>query len=235
MICGIAVVIPAADEQDRLGSCLHALATARSRLAGRRRDLIIRVVVVLDACTDASASIVATARDVEAVRVEHRSVGRARAAGADQVLRGIAHPGSWWLASTDADSRVPVHWLTDMVELADGGADLVVGTVAPEAGLPPAALAAWSARHSLVDGHRHVHGANLGVRGSSYAALGGWSPLASGEDVDLVARAEQLRGIRIVRTARVPVRTSARLRGRVPHGFATYLDALATQADGLAS
>ena len=39
------------------------------------------------------------------------------------------------------------------------------------------------------EGHRHVHGANLGICSRSYGELGGFAPLDSGEDVDLVSRA----------------------------------------------
>jgi cellulose synthase/poly-beta-1,6-N-acetylglucosamine synthase-like glycosyltransferase len=80
----------------------------------------------------------------------------------------------------------------------------------------------WIAHHLRADGHRHVHGANLGIRASALAGLGGWSPLVSGEDVELAARARDA-GLVIRRSGAAPVVTSARLDGRAPDGFAAYL------------
>ena len=39
----------------------------------------------------------------------------------------VPEPGSLWLANTDADSVVPWNWLIHQVDLADAGADLVLG------------------------------------------------------------------------------------------------------------
>jgi hypothetical protein len=113
-----------------------------------------------------------------------------------------------------------------MVEHANGGADLVLGTVVPGRGLPVAVEHAWFSAHSRSDGHPHVHGANLGIRASTYLILGGWQALATGEDVDLVSRASRSDAVRLKRTATSPVRTSSRHHGRAPHGFAGYLGGL---------
>jgi GT2 family glycosyltransferase len=136
--------------------------------------------------------------------------------------RGVAAQDIW-LAVTDADSVVPPNWLTAALALADAEtADLVVGTVLPGPELTPVARDAWLAVHDLRDGHRHVHGANLGVRASSLDALGGWAPLSTGEDVDLVRRAD-LAAMTVVRTGAIAVHTSARLQSRITLGFAGYL------------
>jgi len=79
-----------------------------------------------------------------------------------------------WLANTDADSVVPRDWLIRMVDAADAGVQVVLGTVAPDVELPQTLRAAWIARHQLHDGHPHIHGANLGIRADTYLALGGW-------------------------------------------------------------
>ena len=68
------------------------------------------------------------------------------------------------VVSTDADTVVPSRWLVRHVMWAERGADLVVGTAEPVGVARGEALAAWHARHQLVEGHTHVHGANLGVR-----------------------------------------------------------------------
>jgi hypothetical protein len=135
-----------------------------------------------------------------------------------------------WLANTDADSEVPVNRQPSMVTEARLGAHVVLGTVTPCPGLGQAARAEWASRHHLRDGHPHVHGANFGIRGDAYLALGGWQPLVTGEDADLARRAARTGHLRICRTASIPVVTSVRRDGRAPCGFSSYLRALGTAA-----
>ena len=100
----------------------------------------------------------------------------------------------------------------------------MLGTVVPAAGLHANVRSAWLGRHRLREGHGHVHGANLGIRGSTYVSLGGWASLATGEDVALARRASQAGHVRVARTATIPVRTSSRLVGRTNgDGFAGFL------------
>ena len=223
MITAVTVVVPARDEQDEIGGCLDSLAAARAELL-RRRGIPSEVVVVLDRCQDATDEIAAGRPGVGLRTSDAGVVGAARRTGAD----GLPTHSGHWLASTDADCRVPVDWLTRMVAHADAGADLVLGTVRPSAsGLPQAVRQAWFDAHHLGDGHRHVHAANLGIRASCYAAIGGWAPLATHEDVDLVTRAELVAGVHVLRCGDVVVETSSRTRGRAPNGFAGYLGQLA--------
>jgi hypothetical protein len=173
---------------------------------------------VLDACQDATGMIAARFGGVRTMAIAARSVGAARRAGARAAL--AAGPAAeLWLASTDADSEVPPYWLTAMAAEARRGADLA-----------PDVRAEWLARHRLRDGHPHVHGANLGIRGDAYLALGGWRPLVTGEDADLAGHAARARYLRITRTASIPVVTSARPAGRAPGGFSSYLRALGPEA-----
>ena len=72
------------------------------------------------------------------------------------------------------------------------------------------ALAAWHARHQLVEGHAHVHGANLGIRADRWRAVGGFGQRTVGEDVDLVERVRAVTG-RWVATDTTRVLTSGRL------------------------
>ncbi len=228
MIGLVGVIVPAADEQDTIAACLAALDAARRHLhrtAGR--PIGVRVVVVLDACTDSTADIVAAHRDVEAVTTTARRVGITRAAGAAHLLREAPVPAAeTWLAHTDADSVVPPDWLSVAVEEADRGADLLLGTVRPGPGLSAASERAWHGRHVRRNDHPHVHGTNLGIRASAYLALGGWPAVATGEDVLLVGRAGAAGHLRVRRTAAIPVRTSTRRVGRAPHGFSSYLRGL---------
>lgn len=230
MIRRVAVIIPAADEEERIGRCLRSVAAARRRLCDSGADVDVDTVIVLDRCRDATGE-VARAFGVQTVAVGARNVGVARWTGARSALDRAGPAGQLWLASTDADSEVPVDWLTSMLAEARRGAHLVLGTVLPGTHLGPVDRASWLSRHHLDDGHPHVHGANLGIRGDVYLDLGGWRPLVSGEDMDLAGRAA-LAGPRIARTAAIPVVTSARWTGRAPCGFSSYLRALGPPLPG---
>ncbi|HEY7010632.1 MAG TPA: glycosyltransferase family 2 protein [Jatrophihabitantaceae bacterium] len=230
MIAEVGVVIPVADEEERLPACLDALDVARACV---NRGLTVRVVVVLDGCTDRSEAIARARKDIDVLTVRLGRVGAVRAAGVRRVLHDAA-PQQLWIANTDADSTVPADWLSGMVALAEadadgdinGGADVVLGTVVPGPGLADAMHRRWHAQHTLRDGHRHVHGANFGIRADAYLAARGWPDVSSGEDELLAARALAT-GARIVRTGALPVTTSTRLIGRAPRGFSSYLRGLA--------
>lgn len=220
----VLVAIPARNEADVLASCLKAVRQACEQLQ-RERPVTVQTVVALDHCTDSSETIARRA-GVTCVIPIRRGVGAARRAA---VLAGLAvgtDTARVWIANTDADTRAPQHWLARQIALADAGHDLVLGTVEPE-GLPAPLMASWSARHDLAEGHSHVHGANLGIRGSTYEEIGGFANLRLHEDADLVSRARS-RGARVIATDVVRVRTSGRRRGRAVGGFADYLAALDT-------
>lgn len=223
MITRVAVVVPAADEQDAVAACLHSLAVARRELHRVVPSVRTRVLVVLDGCRDATAAVVAHFGDVETLACGARSAGAARRLGAAAVLARDRPAREVWIAATDADCVVPPDWLLRQFEAARRGAQLVLGTVQPGPGLPAPVERAWRAAHSGRDGHPHVHGANLGIAAPTYLALGGWRPLATGEDADLVARARAAGHVRIHRLGGLPVVTSSRLHGRAPGGFAAYL------------
>lgn len=221
-IRAVGVVVPVHDEQDLLRSCLESLAAAVE--VARGRGLRVEVFVVLDACRDASASIAAQ-YEVSVVTVEARSVGVARAAGVDTAFArlGDIPAEDVWLAHTDADSTVPPNWVVHQTGLADYGADVVVGTVRPDfADLDPAQVRAWLATHSPGVANGHVHGANLGIRGSVYAAAGGFPAAPAHEDVQLV-EAARAAGARVVASAGACVQTSGRQVGRAPDGYARHL------------
>ncbi|MFL6055479.1 MAG: glycosyltransferase [Actinoallomurus sp.] len=203
MIAG--VVVPAHNEERLLSACLRALGD-------------VMVVVVADACTDRTAE-VARRRGAAVVEIEARNVGVARAAGVAELLRR----GASWVATTDADTLVPPGWLDTQLRHAAGGWEAVVGTVtvADWTGHPPHRLAAY-ARHYAAD--FPIHGANLGFSAAAYAAVGGFPPLATGEDRALVSALEQAR--RVLRTPRLPVVTSARRHYRAPYGFGHLLTML---------
>jgi glycosyltransferase involved in cell wall biosynthesis len=233
----LAVVVPARDEEQLLPGCLAALAVAAAdpALAG----LAVEVVVVADGCTDGTAA-VAAAAEATVLTGAGRGVGAARDLGARATLRAAAR--SWvpadrvWLACTDADSEVPADWLAVQRTAATSGVDALVGLVAVAdwTAFPPGAEAAfdagyqaWRAGGADAD-HPHVHGANLGVRGSSYLAAGGFPAWTVGEDHGLVDRLVA-GGALVLRSPVSPVRTSSRRVARARDGFGADLDRLASR------
>jgi hypothetical protein len=224
----LAVVVPARDEERLLPACLDSIEASAAALRRARPDVPVRIFVVLDACRDGSAEVVRSHPGVVAVATLAGCVGVARATGVDEAARWRSASGapSLWVASTDADSVVPPHWLTAHLRWAEEGLGLVVGTVVPRPDdLSPEVLAAWEERHSTADGHEHVHGANLGFSLDAYRAAGGFPPLPVHEDVDLVT-AMRAAGVPHLATGTIPVVTSGRRDSRTPGGFAHYLDDL---------
>ncbi|WP_435194760.1 glycosyltransferase [Streptomyces sp. NRRL F-5630] len=228
-LAALAVVVPAHDEEALLPHALAALrrAARHPALPVRAR---VRVVVVADACADATAEL-AHAAGAHVVRIDARNPGRARAAGAAAALGLFGEsPARVWLSSTDADSRVPADWLARQWRWGARGWEAVVGTVQPLGGDPALAglLHREAVRYREAGGarHPHVHGANLGVRADAYLGVGGFPPLATGEDHALV-RALEAGGHRVLRTRRSPVATSARLRPRASGGYGARLARLA--------
>lgn len=234
-ITHVLIVVPARDEVATLAACIASIAGARAALGEHLPRVVTRLVVVADACTDATASI-GRAAGAEVVEIDAASVGAARRAG---IEHGLA---AWnaddgleraWVAMTDADSTVPRSWLLDHLRAAALGADLHIGRVEPEASqLSATALAAWHAAHDALAPGTAVHGANLGVRASALARIGGIAPMPLHEDVDLVSR---LRAAGAVADdqRRAAVVTSSRTRGRVDGGFASYLAELQAQSSPL--
>ncbi|MGY6502234.1 MAG: glycosyltransferase [Acidimicrobiales bacterium] len=224
-ITHVAVVVPARDEQDLIATSIVSINRARRALGPRVSS---SCVVVADSCSDATIAVAERAAldgpPITILEVRAGLVGASRRAGTRAALSRVTAPlRSVWLANTDADTIVPGDWLTAQVELADRGADAVAGivTLGAHEG-DPVLTQRFDAAYVLnPDGsHGHVHGANLGLRADVYCAAGGWSPLSTGEDHDLVAR---LGSARIERTIALRVQTSARRVGRAPHGFAADL------------
>lgn len=214
----VAVVVPARDEEALLPGCLEALA-----VAVRNSPIPVRTIVVLDSCTDASPEI-CRLHGVEAIEVAFANVGRARHAGVTRAVQTGVPASSLWVANTDADSRVTPDWVTEQVRLADEGADAILGLADigadPQLSVLRAHQAAYR-RRILPNGcHRHVHGANLGIRASTYLEAGGFPPLTDHEDRQLILRVRAMRSPVVVTTTGVRVETSGRTVGRCEEGFA---------------
>lgn len=213
----IGIVIPAHNEQQVIRNCLAAVTRAAQHPALMGEP--VETVVVLDDCTDATY-VAAAAASAMVLSVQARNVGMARAADAQAMLER----GARWLAFTDADTEVSEAWLVNQLALR---ADVICGTVGVQDWSPHGANAELLKAHCSetyfdCDGHRHVHGANLGVSAEAYRAVGGFRHLACGEDEALVA-ALVAAGRQVARSSLPRVVTSARVDARATGGFAGAL------------
>lgn len=220
----VGIVLPVHDEEELLPAALEGLEVTIGSLPP---SLACRVVVVLDDCRDGSADVArewATRTGATVLHRQSRSVGMARYAGSHALLSlwPDVPPASIWIATTDADSRVPHDWLTVQLEAHEAGADLWAGRVRVEE--ESAVVRRWKAIYSAEPDP--IHGANLGFSGFLYEQIGGFRSLRSGEDRDLFRRATAA-GFRIAYGRQATVVTSARRRGRAPGGFASVLEGVA--------
>jgi hypothetical protein len=160
------------------------------------------------------------------------SAGAARRAGFDRLLRVAGETVEQaWLATTDADSRVPAVWFAGHLRWWREGADAVAGMVEPmwEPGASPTLGHRYEkmmAELGTGHGHPHVYGANLGFTAGAYLRAGGMPAMRTGEDHEMWA-ALRASGARLVSAADEPVVTSSRRIGRAPAGFAALLASMA--------
>ena len=212
----IAVLIPAHNEARRISHCLRSVRAAAEHPT--LRGEAVEIFVALDRCSDATADIAARWNAITVCTPA--GVGAARAAAANAALAR----GARWLASTDADTRVPTHWLAGQLHC---GADVFCGTVRVThwRGYCAATRRAFEHWEPALDEHPHVHGANLGCSADAYRTVGGFTALHSGEDVALI-RQLAAAGIPIARRGDPSVTTSARRTARAIGGFSHFLAAL---------
>ncbi len=226
----VAVVVPARDEAETIDSTMDSIDHARRGLPA---GVTSSCTIVLDASIDETYTVIErrvkhatrSRRELtppQVVRSSQGCVGAARSLGCRVAMAGTPHASRHiWLANTDADTTVPSHWLAAQLELAERSVGAVAGTVELGDDVDASLRARFTATYELSgDGtHRHVHGANLGVRGDIYRLAGGWRPLHTGEDHDLWGRLGRV--TTGVSSTAITVRTSARTRGRAPAGFAS--------------
>ncbi|WP_037078503.1 glycosyltransferase [Pseudonocardia spinosispora] len=237
MIDTIGVVIPAHNEEDRIGACLTSV---RRSLVGLPSRIDTVVAVVLDRCTDRTPEVVRElirgwpgARTYPmSHRAEDHGVGFVRNAGVRSLLCGLpgTDPRRVWLLNTDADTTVPAAWARDHLRYAEAGMHGVAGLadLADDAEIDAGALARY--RGLVSDGmrgrtHTHVYAANLGVRADAYLGSGGFPVSGHGEDHRLW-RAMTDAGLRLCQPIEPCVVTSARSSGRAPDGLADLLRSL---------
>jgi cellulose synthase/poly-beta-1,6-N-acetylglucosamine synthase-like glycosyltransferase len=229
----VAIGIPARDEATRIEACIASIATAAVDC-----PLPISIVVAADTCRDDTARRASRAlaqmgsgTKFAVIEVHAAGAGRARqAACVAAVARTERHASEVWLATTDADSTVAPDWLAAQLRWVARGVDGLAGLVRIAADAAPELRRRAVERqraHGLALGHGHVHGANLALRADIWAAVGGFPPLAVGEDQALW-RAARATGGAFLGVDDVVVTTSGRVVGRTPAGFARFLSELAS-------
>jgi Glycosyl transferase family 2 len=226
----VGVVIPARDEEQRIGSCLTAVTAAVAE-----GGVPAVVCVVADRCRDATAARAAACGAQVVVNAAALRIGEVRNLGARHVLHRLgAAVERVWLLHTDADSVVPPTWVRDHLRHAAAGAQAVAGAVDlddPHV-LPPDALDRYTALVAAGTGpagHEHAYAANLGVAAAAFEGVGGFPDVLHGEEHALLARLRAA-GHRTVAPTGVRVRTSARTRGRAVGGLADLLRHLSQDA-----
>jgi Glycosyl transferase family 2 len=137
---GFVVAIPVKDEEERLPTCLRALARQRDCLGRAFPPMLIRVVVFANNCTDHSASL---ARKIGAglslgLRVVEARLppttahaGAARRAAMDLAEAWLVEAGEkdGVILTTDADSQVAPNWIAENLAAFAAGAEAVLGRI----------------------------------------------------------------------------------------------------------
>lgn len=238
------VAIPARDEEERLPSCLEALA---DQTTGER----FAVVVLANNCTDRTARLTRAFARSAPMRVivkemtlegDQASAGGARRLAMDAALELLGPDGA--LMTTDADSRVNKSWIASNLAELRAGADVVCGQVTPDFMEPVAfpsrvytqgAMEYFAQRmaaelqclldplpHDPSPRHLVESGASLAVRAAIYSAVGGTPAVRYGEDRAFVERVRRAGG-RIRHSTGPKVYTSCRVDGRASGGWADDL------------
>jgi glycosyltransferase involved in cell wall biosynthesis len=230
---GVAIGVPARNEAATIGAALGSI------LRAARGGLPAVVVVAADACDDETVSIARDRLDRlppnirgRVVELDARSAGVARQMAceeADRLLRrDVPQASARWLATTDADTMVPVDWISTHRRWARQGFDAVAGLVRVDVADPLVVPVRRMIDDELEDaevGHAHVYGANLGVSADWWAAVGGFPMVRAHEDVRFVQRLRAA-GARVAAVTDSVVVTSGRLNARAPLGFGATLAAL---------
>jgi hypothetical protein len=177
---------------------------------------------------------------------EKSYVGCARKLLMDEACRRLFLLGrpNGIIASTDADSFVDRAWIAGIIQEVEAGADAVGGRIVADRGervlLHPSAEIAYLRQaaygfliaelEDLIDPDpfdpfpRHFNhiGASLAITAALYTRIGGLPDVLEDEDKELYKSIVRVEG-RFRHSLDVRVTTSARLDGRVEHGFSAGL------------
>ncbi len=244
---GTVVVIPARNEADRIVPCLASL-------AAQQGPAPVVSLCVNNTSDDTAGAAVAAARDhgltllLTEACYNTGGVGRARRIGVAAALRHCLQ--ARFLLTTDADCIAAPGWVPGLAR-ALARAPVVLGGIDGMAGEAEALCPSYHAWSWIEDryaamaielaclldpegpdgiGLNTAGGASLGFRQDAYLALGGFRPLLTGEDRDIVARALAA-GMRPVRAPGAVVAASMRSDGRAPMGMAARVAARLARAE----
>lgn len=248
------VAIPARDEAGLIERCLNALSAQQAAPP-------FAVALFLNNCCDETADVVRRAAGQLSFPLYVYEADLAQqladAAWARRLVVNAATAlvrKEGIVLSTDADSYVASHWISDCIAAIDNGADIVCGFVAPDFSDAPA-LDFETLRHGaleyeysqlatelvlLIDPdpydpwprHQMETGANLAVRASVLRTLGGVPHICPGEDQALV-RAARWHGFHVRHDFKPHVTTSSRLQGRASGGWSEDLKMRADNQRGV--
>jgi hypothetical protein len=245
----LCVCVPARDEAERFPVLLDAL-------AGQTWPAPIMVAIAVNNTSDDSLAVIEAAGRRHAGRLvlhvreatfapEKAHAGSARRLAMDSGLDLLSALNHGVLVSTDADTRPPPEWLTNIARALARGADIVGGRIEIEESEPlPAEVrrlrAAWDrywhdvrATEDAIDPlpwdpaprHGDHTGASLAITTALYRACGGVPLLRTGEDRALVNAALALGG-RLSHPTDVFTRVSPRRDGRAEGGMALAMQDL---------
>jgi Glycosyl transferase family 2 len=238
-----AVAIPVRDEEDHIGGCLAALLG--------QTELPDHIVLLINNTTDRSIDVaraMAAGASTAVHLVERRlprakaNAGTARRLAMDAAAALVGQRGA--LLTTDADGRVPPHWVAANLAWLRAGMDAVCGMAAidpvDEAAIPAHLIADDAAEmrytalldeiDSLLDPrpcdpwprHTHRSGASIAVGAAVYRAVGGVPPVSHGEDRALIAALDR-RDCKIRHDPSLEVIVSGRMVGRAAGGMAATI------------
>lgn len=232
----IAICVPARNEAALLPHLLDALGAQHGAHE-------FSLCVLLDACTDASRTIIRRRAGMLPFQVlvgeadsPVPNAGLARRRAMELGLSCVAGDGAI-IISTDADTIPDPTWLAANMRALQV-ADVATGFVQRDGGRPSAMQdrveAYYDALYALrrmidpvpweaaVRTHHYASAASMAFRAEAYRAVGGFMPVGHGEDGQIIDAAHRI-GLRVRRDAMIRVTTSDRRDGRATGGLAEHL------------
>lgn len=176
----VAIIIPTYNAAATVSRCVTSVITALESWGGEGE-----IIVVDHGSSDGTVTLVRGVAGEGVTVLERRggTVGMLRNHGTQATRASV-------LAFVDADCVVPSDYLRRAVQSLDEQAAAAVGSYYSLPSSPGWIARVWHGLHAPPpDGPvRWLPGGNLVVRREAFETVGGFAPVASGEDVDLCAR-----------------------------------------------